>query len=145
VSKDETSPDPIGGMSLAPIHFDMKSAKTDRPAREIDRPDAVLKEKVEAALKRDHDKKLDGLTVVDVNHGLIHMEGTGVTMTGRLRAVELAWKAAEEAASNEEIRRRIEPRGQNPASKEKDHDMATQTSDPRDERRTEGRFSGGLR
>lgn len=107
----------------------MKAVKGAQPAREMDRPDAVLKERVEAALKRDHNKKLDGLTVVNVNHGLITMEGTGVTMTGRLRAIELAWKAAEEADLNDHLRARGERNGQAATPKEKNHDMAAKTSD----------------
>jgi osmotically-inducible protein OsmY len=62
-------------------------SKTDSPA------DDLLKERVEAALKSE--PNTDAVKVLGVNHGVVHMSGEGVTMTGRLRAVELAWNAAE--------------------------------------------------
>ena len=69
--------------------------------------DEVLKERVEAAIKSEseNDKKLEGLKVTGVNHGVVHMSGQGVTMTGRLRAVELAWNAAESVEEPQEKRR----------------------------------------
>jgi len=69
--------------------------------------DEVLKERVEAAIKSEseNDKKLEGLKVTGVNHGVVHMSGQGVTMTGRLRAVELAWNAAESVEEPQEAPR----------------------------------------
>lgn len=67
---------------------------------EVTPPDAepidhVIKKNVEAALKAERDGKLQGLKVTDVNNGVVHMSAKGVTLTGRLRAIELAWNAAE--------------------------------------------------
>ena len=57
--------------------------------------DSAIKENVEAALHSKGGPAVEGLKVTDVDHGVVHMSGKGVTMTGRLRAVELAWDAAE--------------------------------------------------
>lgn len=67
---------------------------TPRAAEPVDE---VIKKKLEAALKAERDRKLQGLKVTDVNNGVVHMSGKGVTLTGRLRAIELAWNAAEAA------------------------------------------------
>ncbi len=65
--------------------------------RDAEPTDEVIKKKVEAALKAEGDRKLQGLKVTDVNNGVVHMSGKGVSLTGRLRAIELAWNAAEAA------------------------------------------------
>lgn len=57
-------------------------------------PDQTIKERLEAALRADNSRKLAGVKVTDVNHGVVHMTGRDVTMSGRWRAVELAWNAA---------------------------------------------------
>jgi osmotically-inducible protein OsmY len=57
--------------------------------------DEILKERVEAALKSEPNSDLHAVKVLGVNQGVVHMSGEGVTMTGRLRAVEVAWNAAE--------------------------------------------------
>lgn len=62
----------------------------------IDRADALLKERLEAALRLERDRSLQGLKVKGVSHGAIQMDATGLTMTGRLRAIQLAWDIAEE-------------------------------------------------
>jgi osmotically-inducible protein OsmY len=66
--------------------------------------DNVIKENVEAALRNNGGRALRGLKVTGVDHGVVHMSGKGVTMTGRLRAVELAWDAAERAAASDTAR-----------------------------------------
>jgi osmotically-inducible protein OsmY len=66
--------------------------------------DNVIKENVEAALRINGGRALRGLKVTGVDHGVVHMSGKGVTMTGRLRAVELAWDAAERAAASDTAR-----------------------------------------
>ena len=63
--------------------------------------DSVIKENVEAALHVEGGRALEGLKVTDVDHGVVHMSGKGVTITNRLRAVELAWNAVETAAAND--------------------------------------------
>ncbi len=65
--------------------------------REEEPTDEVIKKNLEAALKAERDRKIQGLKVTDVNNGVVHMSGKGVTLTGRLRAIELAWNAAEAA------------------------------------------------
>jgi len=74
----------------------MNAVKNAKPAVVIDPSDAILKARVEAALKLDRDRRLKDLKV-GVNHGVIQMDATGVTLTGRLRAIQLAWDAAENA------------------------------------------------
>lgn len=61
--------------------------------------DNAIRAKVEAALQSEGGRALEALKVTRVEHGVVHMSGKGVTLTGRLRAIELAWNAAEGAAS----------------------------------------------
>jgi osmotically-inducible protein OsmY len=85
----------------------LESAQSLPPEATTDSPaDDLLKERVEAALKAE--PNTEPVKVLGVNHGVVHMSGEGVTMTGRLRAVELAWDAAEsvtdeQSNSNETI------------------------------------------
>lgn len=77
--------------------LDVVAEASEGTPREAEPTDEVIKKKLEAALNAERDRKLLGLKVTDVNNGVIHMSGKGVTLTGRLRAIELAWNAAEAA------------------------------------------------
>jgi osmotically-inducible protein OsmY len=61
--------------------------------------DQEIKERVEKALMAD--KTLEGLKVAAVDHGVVRMSGQGVSLTGRLRAIELAWNVAGVASEGE--------------------------------------------
>ena len=56
--------------------------------------DGAIKERIESALRADQSKKLEGVKVTRVNHGVVQMSGKDVSMSGQWRAVELAWDAA---------------------------------------------------
>jgi osmotically-inducible protein OsmY len=73
----------IDGVKGVRNFLKVMGAKPDR------QKDAEIKERVEHALRKD--PSLDGLKVEGVDHGVVRMTGKGVTMTGRLRAIELVW------------------------------------------------------
>jgi len=78
-------------LEVAPEVEMPRSGKAGEPA------DSVIKENVEAVLHSEGGRALQGLKVTDVDHGVVHMSGKGMTMTNRLRALELAWRACETA------------------------------------------------
>ena len=51
--------------------------------------DAVIKDRVQAALKTD--KSVDGINVASVNNGVVLLSGKAPGLTEKLRAIELAW------------------------------------------------------
>jgi hyperosmotically inducible periplasmic protein len=54
--------------------------------------DEVIKDGVNAALKAD--KSVEGVKVASVNNGVVLLSGKTVTLTEKLRAIELAWNVA---------------------------------------------------
>ncbi len=64
-------------------------------------PDQTIKERIEAAVRADKTRKLEGLKVTEVNHGVVLMSAKDLSLSGSWRAVELAWDAAGTAPEGE--------------------------------------------